>query len=428
MTDNFTNVLHYLEAGHNLFITGVAGSGKSHLLRQLKEKFRDKLQLTATTGISAINIDGTTIHSWARLGIGNLSAQRIVGLLNKDQNALSRILNCKYLAIDEISMFSDKMLTLLHQVLVLARSSSKPFGGVQLILFGDFLQLPPVLQKEECLCLGSAIWQIAQIRSVLLTTNYRQKGDITFYKVLSDIRKGQNLEQCYEVLKTRINQAPPKDITKLVSTREVAKQINEDFLGTLNTPLKVFKASYEAASEKEMELYKKTFSDMHEIHLKVGAKVMLTYNVSLKEGLINGLVGHVTGYNNDNPIVEFENGASIEVKPRTWEVLDAEGEQIFACTQVPLQLAWATTIHKSQGCTFTRLHADLSKCFAPGQAYVALSRVTSLDGLYLEPFQMNVMRVDQNMVAYYNYLEQAYTAANLDVGIAQEEATINLST
>lgn len=412
--DNFTKVMDCLNQGLNLFITGVAGSGKSYLLRQLKETFTDKLHLTATTGISAININGVTIHSWAKLGVGTTSAQQIVSKINRDEQALNRIVSCKILAIDEISMLSDKMLLLLHQVLVLARGSTKPFGGVQLLLFGDFLQLPPVLQKDEKLCLGSMIWVNSNIRTILLTTNFRQSGDISFYNLLKNIRKGNNLIESYEILKTRINQNPPEEITKLVSTRDKAKEINAQFLNRLTSPEREFIAEFNG-NNNELQQYKKAYEDLEVITLKEGAKVMLTYNINLKQGLINGLIGEVVGYQTQtgNPMVLFENNTNaIEVKPFKWSVEqpneDGDYEELFSCSQIPLQLAWATTIHKSQGCTFSKLHVDLSRCFAPGQAYVALSRVKSLEGLYLDNFNINAIKVDPNMKAFYDYLETQY--------------------
>lgn len=413
--DNFAFTLECLKQGLNLFITGVAGSGKSYLLRQLKEHFGDSLHLTATTGISAININGVTIHSWAKLGIGNVSASYIAAKITKDEATLNKIKYCKYLAIDEISMLSDKMLSLLHQVLVLVRGNTKPFGGIQLLLFGDFLQLPPVLQKDERLCIGSAIWMLAQIRTVLLTTNYRQQGDVKFFETLKQIRKGENLADCYKTLQSRVGLKYPIDITKLVATRDKAAEINEAFLAQLKTPEKHFKATY-TGEDEALKQYTKAYADIDRLVFKVGAKVMLTYNLNLKQGLINGLLGVIISFTEQGyPLVQFENGHTTEIKPFKWTVNAStedggEAEEVFSCSQIPLQLAWATTIHKSQGCTFSELHVDLSRCFAPGQAYVALSRVKSLEGLYLEPFNASVIKVDKDMKAFYEYLETQYAS------------------
>jgi ATP-dependent exoDNAse (exonuclease V) alpha subunit len=192
----------------------------------------------------------------------------------------------------------------------------------------------------------------------------------------------------------------------LVATREKAKEINQSFLNSLPLETKTFVGKY-TGTELDINLHKAPFIELESIELKRDAKVMLIYNVNLKEGLVNGLVGKVSRFSqNGYPIVSFENGDDVEVKEITWEIEDSKGNPIFTFTQLPLQLAWATTIHKSQGCTFNTLHVDLSRCFAPGQAYVALSRVRSLEGLYLEPFSTSKIVTDTKMVAYYDSLEK----------------------
>jgi ATP-dependent exoDNAse (exonuclease V) alpha subunit len=200
----------------------------------------------------------------------------------------------------------------------------------------------------------------------------------------------------------------PKDITKLVANRDTAKTINEGVLKALTTKAHTFTGTY-TGKDVDIQNYKATYADLEHLVLKEGAKVMLNYNINLKAGLVNGLVGYVEGFTAEgNPLVIFENNSDlIEIKPRSWTVENADGETIFEFIQLPLQLAWATTIHKSQGCTFNQLHVDLSRCFAPGQAYVALSRVRSLEGLYLEPFSSRVLITDPQMVAFYQYLETA---------------------
>lgn len=405
--DNFSRVQEKLKKGGNLFITGTAGSGKSYLLKQLKDYYGRTFHLTASTGISALNINGTTIHSWAKLGIGANPEDRIAKMIAKDQKCLSKILSCRYLAIDEISMISDKLLYLLHKVLVLVRKNTNPFGGVQLILLGDFLQLPPVLKDDESLCLNSQIWLHANIETVLLTTNFRQKDDTGYFSLLKDIRKGINVDHAHYKLQDRVGQPYPEDVTRLVSHRDKVREINQIFLDRITLPVKTYKGKY-TGSEMDINAHKSPYIEMEEIEFKKGSKVMLNYNVSLKDGLVNGLIGSITSFSpNGLPVVLFENGDEIEVRPMTWEIEDSTGRVIFSFTQLPLQLAWAVTIHKSQGCTFSNLHIDLSKCFADGQAYVALSRVKSLEGLYLEPFDRGRIRTNKLIVDYYNYLEEA---------------------
>ena len=306
-------------------------------------------------------------------------------------------------------MLSDKMLFLLHEVLCLVRKNPNPFGGIKVILFGDFLQLPPVLKEPEQICLNSKIWQHANIKTILLTTNFRQKNDTSYYDLLKDIRKGRNIHEACQVLHTRVGEKYPADVTKLVATRDKAKAINQAFLNSLEHPIQKFTGRY-TGTELDINLHKAPFADLETLEFKKDSKVMLIYNVNLKEGLVNGLIGKILRFSDMGyPIVEFENGDHVEMKEIAWEVEDGRGHVIFSFTQIPLQLAWATTIHKSQGCTFSKLHVDLSNCFAAGQAYVALSRVKSLDGLYLEPFAPHKIVTDKDMVAYYDSLEQEST-------------------
>ena len=200
LPDYFVLVKEQISQGHNLFITGTAGSGKSYLLNQLKTHYKDDIQLTASTGISALNIKGTTIHSWARLGIGNQSPTQVAARIKKDSKVAKKIKATKYLAIDEISMISSHMLDLLSMSLKLFKRSSKPFGGIQVLLFGDFLQLPPILKGGESSCLDCYTWKEANVKTTLLRTNYRQSNDLSFFQLLQNIRNGEEIQTTCEVL------------------------------------------------------------------------------------------------------------------------------------------------------------------------------------------------------------------------------------
>ena len=409
----FELIKEAIAKGSNLFITGTAGSGKSYLLNQLKEHYKDDIQLTASTGISALNIKGVTIHSWARLGIGNKTPSQIAASIKKDSKIAKRIKECKYLAIDEISMISSHLLDLLSMSLKIFKKSSKPFGGIQILLFGDFLQLPPVLKDGETSCLDCYTWKEAKVKTIFLRTNYRQAEDKEFYNLLQSVRNGENIPEVCDILKTRVVSSCPKDITRLVTHRAMAKEINEAFLAELTTESQTYQGKY-SGTEEVINCHKPQFQEQEVLTLKIGSKVMLTYNLNLEGGLVNGLLGTVISFNTNNqPLVKFQNSATISVGPFSWEIEERvkakDGTEtdkvVFVFSQLPLMLANAISIHKAQGLTFDSLYLDISRCFEKGQAYVALSRVKSLEGLYLAPFSKNSIKTDFKVVEYYKTLE-----------------------
>lgn len=404
----FSSILAKLKAKNSLFITGSAGSGKSYLLQRLKEHLTKDLTLTASTGVAALNIGGVTIHSFAKLGIGMDSFEKILYKIEKDSKAQKRIFNTKVLAIDEISMLSSKFLNLINKVFKAVKKNDEPFGGVTLALFGDFLQLPPIIKEEnETLCLNCESWREAEIETVVLRSNYRQKNDGDFFEILQSIRLGENLDFAYEKLKSRITQAKAGGrVIKLVSHREQALKINLESLSHLKDGEKNFIAEYEGKPEF-VRAYLPLFTENSVIKLKKGARVMLNFNLKVDEGLCNGTLGFVVDFNDKGyPIVLFDEvKAPVLILKNDFVVEDPfSSEVLFRFTQIPLQLAYGITIHKSQGLTFDSITTDISRCFAPGQAYVSLSRARSLNGLFLEPFNKNIFKTDAKIVEYYKRL------------------------
>lgn len=403
-------IVKKLENGLNLFITGGAGSGKSYLLRELKHHFKRDISLTASTGIAAINIGGMTIHSFAKLGLGTDSLQKITSKILKDKKSESRILKCKILAIDEISMLSARFLNLLNDVFKIVRRNSAPFGGATVVFFGDFMQLPPVLKQdvEDSVALDSNTWREAEIETILLTYNYRQKDDSEFFRILKSIRLGKDIKDTYLKLQTRVGIKPLQNTIKLVSHKNQAFEINSSKLSSLPFEEKVFKGAF-SGKEEYIKLYGPHFEERMELKLKKGARVMLNWNINIDAGLCNGTVGNVidfalgTGF----PIVLFENvKAPLVVSCNDFTIEDQiTSEILFRFTQIPLQLAYSLTIHKSQGLTFDYIETDISKCFLEGQAYVSLSRARSMDGLFLYPFPISALRANSKLALYYENLE-----------------------
>lgn len=382
--------------GHNVLISGSAGTGKSfltrHIIRNLKQqKGANNIGVVAPTGIAAANINGTTIHAWAGIGIGDGDATVLIKKARGNRPAFNRWKTARALVIDEISMLDGELFNKLDKIAQSIRSNSRPFGGIQLVLVGDFYQLPPVTADENGFCFESDSWNDARIVKCQLTEVIRQKNDNEFITILNSIRIGNctteienALEKCHVSVKS-----PPTDgiiPTKLYCINRDVDRENEIFLERLpgdivtSKAIDVFNASTPVSAETKLVemLNKKTHLVLP---LKVGAQVMLTKNMA-DHNLVNGSRGIVIDFAEKGaPVVRFANGAVLQMER-------VETEQKFMtskCTrlQYPLKLAWALTIHKAQGATLERTEVQVSGAFAAGQTYVALSRCTALDGLWI---------------------------------------------
>jgi ATP-dependent DNA helicase PIF1 len=403
-----------IESGKNVFVTGCAGSGKSYLLHYLKENIKNKfLQITATTGIAAVNIGGTTLHSWACLGLEELPIEQIVKniMSPKGIHVRRRIQSTEVLAIDEISMLSRETFENLNTLLQAVRCSSEPFGGIQLIMFGDFFQLPPV--KSENFCFESDLWKNENIKTIILKEVFRQ-DDKRFVELLNNIRYGRVLEDDINLLKTRHNIKSTGIIqpTILSTHNSYVEKINAEYLNKLPTEEKTYIASYDGKAEK-IEILKRNCLAKDVLILKKGCQVMMLKNTYQKEGIINGSIGIVVDFTHSNkayPIVQFENGKELVIKNDVWEIssYNRETQKInieAEMAQIPLNLAWAMTVHKSQGMTIDKVECSLANSFAEGQVYVALSRVRSLEGLFIKSFDVNKIKTNKKILDFYENLE-----------------------
>lgn len=412
-----SNIVHLVKSGENLFITGHAGTGKSYILERLKEKFK-KLVVTSTTGIAAVNVKGQTIHSWAGVGICRYPVEyTIKNILNKPA-VKNQILKCNMLAIDEISMLSIKTFEYIDKVLRAIREEDLPFGGIQVIFFGDFFQLPPVEKEEELhYCFESPVWNELNLKNILLKDNHRQNEE-TFIKALSNMRTNSLTDDDIKLFNARNlpYDADNSNILHIFSTNEEADNHNQRMFNALEAPVVEFMAhdsvlrgknyvSYGLTQREEtiLEIFNKSCRAEKVIQLKLGARVMLLVNSDFKTGLINGSCGLIKAFNEDSITVEFENGVIKEIEPEKFEYY--YNDKVMAVReQYPLRLAWAVTIHKSQGMTLDSLFVDCRRIFERGQAYVAMSRVKTLSGLYLENFSRERVLADDNVVEFYKKL------------------------
>lgn len=394
--------LDILKLGHNVFLTGPAGSGKTYLLNQYiayLKAHKIPVGITASTGIAATHMGGTTIHSWSGMGIRDAITQPEMTELFKRQYLRTRFLQTKVLIIDEISMLHARQLDIVNTILKTFKGNNLPFGGIQVVLCGDFFQLPPVAKKDETsdFVTKSDAWREMNIQICYLDEQFRQ-DDRSFLRVLNDIRNNEVSEMTIEYLSERLN----KDITgyakatRLFTHNTDVDAINKAHLDALPGEAKEYFMNWRG-SIGLTDILKKSCLAPEKLLLKKGAQVMFVKN-NYDEGYVNGTLGEVIDFTKndlgeDTPVVRTFDGAEIGVKQASWEVKEDDIEKA-AISQLPLRLAWAITVHKSQGMTLDAAEIDLSRSFVPGQGYVALSRVRSLLGLKL--MGMNQMALQVN--------------------------------
>lgn len=362
--------------GNSVVLCGRGGAGKTHTLKQFIERNRllgRKTAVTATTGLAASHLNGQTLHSWARVGLGKELPDDWQFTISKKKR--KEFQTTATLVIDEVSMMPDFVFDMLDTVLRWARNDDRPFGGIQLILCGDFYQLPPV---EGKFITNSKVWNGLDIRSCYLTKVYRQKDD-RLRDLLEGVRSGKLFKRHIALVQSRMVK-PNRQVPRLYSLNRKVDSENAHQLSRLKGD-SVFYMMTEKGDINIINGLKGSIQSPELLELKVGAPVIATKNNS--EGLYhNGSLGKVVALEDGLPVVDFY-GNWVVVNPDTWEVSN-EGVTLGAVTQIPLRLAYAITVHKSQGMTLDAAEIDLAEAFVPGQGYVALSRVVSLDGLYIK--------------------------------------------
>ncbi len=395
-----SQALSILKTGANIFLTGEPGSGKTHMINEYAAYLRSRSiepAITASTGIAATHIGGMTIHSWSGIGIKTSLDKYDLKKIASSKYIAKRVWRTKVLIIDEVSMLPPNTFSMIDTICREIKQNTEPFGGIQIVLVGDFFQLPPVMKMEtksnapaalfkEPLCrfaYDSPAWERTNPIVCYLTEQYRQ-DDKDFLALLSAIRRnvfGSNHLQYIETRKIEHHAAPSR-APKLFSHNANVDSVNDEILVKLSGEPRVFNMSSQGPDPLASALKRGCLSP-ETLCLKIGAAVMFTKN-NLKGGFVNGTLGIVEEFDDYNgyPVVKTRNGKRIEVEPMDWAV--EEGGKIRAqITQLPLRLAWAITIHKSQGMSLDEAVMDLSGVFEFGQGYVALSRVRRLSGLYI---------------------------------------------
>ncbi len=382
-----SQALAVMMSGANVFLTGAPGAGKTYVLNQFvkrAERAGKKVAVTASTGIAASHLNGNTIHSWSGLGILDELVPDDLKRLAGSERLQKRYRTVDTLVIDEISMLHGKRLDMVNQLAKVLRASDEPFGGLQIILVGDFFQLPPVTRGSDLFDFVylSEAWQELNPSICYLTEQHRQSNSDGLLIFLEAMRAAELTEDHYELIKDRIQQKPAADmvVTRLYSHNIDVDSINERYLDALPGDTISYIMQSKGAKAK-LEQLAKSLLVPENLQLKTGAEVMFVAN-NFGEGFVNGSRGQVIRFENSMPVVRLMNGKNIKVEPHSWS-LSEDGRIRAEISQIPLRLAWAITIHKSQGMSLDAAEIDLSRAFTPGMGYVALSRVRSLDGLYV---------------------------------------------
>ncbi|MEI7452526.1 MAG: PIF1 family DEAD/DEAH box helicase [Candidatus Falkowbacteria bacterium] len=399
--------LAILEAGHNVLLTGPAGSGKTFLLNQYVaylKKNKVGVAITASTGIAATHIGGRTIHSWAGIGIKDHFTPKDIQALTKKAYLKKQFASVEVLVIDEVSMLHAHRLDIIDEVCRAFKKNILPFGGIQIIMSGDFFQLPPISRgdDEAEFVYKARVWGEMDLRVCYLDEQHRQK-DKRMSQVLKNLRSNEVSKEVVALLKARMKAKPKTDIkpVRLFTHNVDVDFINQQELDKITAP----KFNYYMTGEGEKNLVdalKKNCLAPEDLVLKVGALVMFVKNKFKEEKVVyvNGTTGVVTRFGENNyPFVRLKSGEEIFVTPDSW-VINNDDMVLARINQIPLRLAWAITVHKSQGMTLEAAEIDLSRCFGYGMGYVALSRLTSLEGLFLLGINDMAYKIDPQAFAY----------------------------
>lgn len=384
-------------SGASVFLTGAPGAGKTYVLNEFvrrAQRLGKSVAITASTGIAATHIGGSTIHSWSGLGIRDSLTPLDLEILSANATLRKRYLGTDILVIDEVSMLHGKRLDMLNELCKLFREDNAPFGGLQVILVGDLFQLPPVDRGNgpADFVHMSAAWAELSPAICYLSEQHRQAGD-RLLDVLEAMRRGGVEEWHTEALQERLGVQPTDDmtVTRLYSHNIDVDAINQRRLSALREDGHIYTMTTKGRATKVEQLVRSVLAP-EQLELKVGAEVMFVAN-DFAQGFVNGSRGQVAGFKEGLPQVRLlSNGRVITVEQHSW-ALEEDGKKLAEVAQLPLRLAWAITIHKSQGMSLDAAEIDLSKSFTPGMGYVALSRVRSLNGVYLTGLNQMAMRL-----------------------------------
>jgi ATP-dependent DNA helicase PIF1 len=398
--------------GSSFCLTGPGGTGKSYIIKHIQEHCKTNnipCAITALTGVAASLIGGQTLHKWSGLGLMDKRIDTMVAIIKNTPATLARWESIKVLVIDEVSMMNQDMFELLNVVACRIRNNKSFYGGIRMIFCCDFAQLAPINGNYS---FESPLW-IKELGENTIYLNHILRQDCPeFVKMLGEIRLGIVSDDSKRALNSRLNKKSDGPITPtmLYPHRRTVEDTNVKKLDELKSVKKLFTSKdskYEFSSKLTVNAIAKDTETLEErcpkkITLCEGAQVMLTVNMDTEKGLVNGSRGVIVGFTGSNPDVLFDNGHRLTISPTTFECQTQSS--IVRRVQIPLVLAWATTIHKCQGSTLTHAITDLRDIFCSAQGYVTLSRLKSLDGLYLTGIDYSKIKCDPRVKLYYECL------------------------
>lgn len=392
--------LEIMLSGESVLLTGPAGAGKTFVLNQfikLAKADGKHVSVTATTGLAATHLGGTTIHSWSGIGVSDYLPQGFADHITKGRREI--IEKTDVLIIDEISMLHDYRLDMVDEACRLVRRKDEPFGGIQVIMSGDFFQLPPINRGDSRaggFVVHSKAWEELDPTVCYLQEQHRQ-DDQELLDILNALRAGEIRRHHAEQLLARVEQTPPEDmvLTELHTVNIDVDKLNEVKLAELGGD-ELFYTQTTTGSENYVENLQRSVLAPATLRLKKGALVMAVKNATDRR-YANGSIGTISDFDpaTEYPIVEFRNGRTVTMQPETWELRDGDKKRA-SISQIPLRLAWAITVHKSQGMTLDAARIDLRKAFVEGMGYVALSRVKNLNNLYLHGINRMALQVSED--------------------------------
>src|SRR3989338_3827038 len=410
LTEKQQKAIELFKLGKSFCLTGQAGTGKSHIIKEISSICKEKdfiFAITALTGCAANLIKGQTVHRFFGVGTAESDTETLITKIRmKNPTARKRIQNTKILVIDEISMMSGNLFDKLETISRKIRKNDEFFGGIQIILSGDFCQLQPI--GDDTFCFESKVWK-KNIKDIIYLEEIIRQSDPIFQKLLTEIRLGILTEETKNILSSRkiknikeayisINNAngtndgisiiptilyPHKINVENINNNELVKlkKTGNDCKTYIAVDNSISLGKTKRATKEEVEMLDKYCNTPTIIELTIKSQVMLTVNLDVESGLVNGARGVITSFKEENPVIMFDNGLECDIEKFKFEV--DMSSKILTRNQIPLILAWAITIHKSQGATLTHVITDLNNVFCDGQSYVTLSRVKSLDGLFI---------------------------------------------
>ena len=402
LSDSQELAIEKFKKGENIMLVSPAGYGKSWTIKKMKKLTQKNMYLTATTGVAAYNIGGMTINSFLGIGSGEASAQELYRKVRMKEEIVSRIVSTDILVIDEISMMSACLFEKINYLMMAIKKSPKFFGGIQVIFSGDFMQAMPIFKKQiDRRLIFESDLLLDNFNIIKLTKNYRQYDDLEFSQILTRMRMGETTNEDINTLNKKIGIKCNliKEPMFLTSTNRKASEINAIRMKNIKEEEKIYKMKSSGSKDLKKDLeYQMSIKDMDTLVLKKTARVMLVKNIDTEVGLVNGAMGIIMEFVQGYPEVKFDNGIIRVIKEENWEI-NVDGLKAKV-KQLPLMISYACTVHKSQSLTLKNAILDLGDVFAEHMVYVALSRVSSLDGVYMNSFNPSKITVSQKCLEF----------------------------